>query len=43
MGTHNRGMMLVNNVGFMKKSHKVFIMTKVDIKKFKEMLMAALQ
>lgn len=42
-GTHTRGMMVVDTVGFLKKGHKVFIMKKVDIKKFEEMMMAALQ
>lgn len=42
-GTHTRGMMVVDTVGFLKKGHKVFIMKKVHIKKFEEMMMAALQ
>ncbi|KAL7385630.1 hypothetical protein ABVT39_025454 [Epinephelus coioides] len=42
-GTHTRGMMIVDTVGFLKKAHKVFIMKKVDMKKFERMMMAALQ
>ncbi|XP_049450511.1 inosine-uridine preferring nucleoside hydrolase isoform X1 [Epinephelus fuscoguttatus] len=42
-GTHTRGMMVVDTVGFLKKAHKAFIMKKVDLKKFEEMMMAALQ
>ncbi|XP_023141548.1 inosine-uridine preferring nucleoside hydrolase isoform X1 [Amphiprion ocellaris] len=42
-GTHTRGMMVVDTVGFMKKTHKAFIMKKVDLKKFEEMMMAALK
>lgn len=42
-GTHTRGMMVVDTVGFLKKGHEVFIMKKVDIKRFEEMMMAALR
>lgn len=42
-GSHTRGMMVVDTVGFLKKDHKVFIMKKVDLKKFEEMMMAALK
>ncbi|KAI3356367.1 hypothetical protein L3Q82_017600 [Scortum barcoo] len=42
-GTHTRGMMIVDTVGFLKKSRKVFIMKKVDMKKFEQMMMAALK
>lgn len=42
-GSHTRGMMVVDTVGFLKKGHKVFIMKKVDIKKFEEMMMDALK
>nr|XP_046259136.1 inosine-uridine preferring nucleoside hydrolase isoform X2 [Scatophagus argus] len=42
-GTHTRGMMIVDTVGFMKKAHKAFIMKKVDLEKFKQMMMAALK
>ncbi|XP_049904637.1 inosine-uridine preferring nucleoside hydrolase isoform X2 [Epinephelus moara] len=42
-GTHTRGMMIVDTVGFLKKARKVFIMKKVDMKKFEQMMMAALQ
>ncbi|XP_041662237.1 inosine-uridine preferring nucleoside hydrolase isoform X1 [Cheilinus undulatus] len=43
-GTHTRGMMIVDTVGFIKKTtKKAFIMKKVDMKKFEEMMMAALK
>ncbi|XP_060909321.1 inosine-uridine preferring nucleoside hydrolase [Labrus mixtus] len=43
-GTHTRGMMVVDTVGFMKKSpKKAFIIKKVDMKKFEHMMMAALK
>ncbi|XP_077435700.1 nucleoside hydrolase [Vanacampus margaritifer] len=42
-GTHTRGMMVVDTVGFLKKTHKALIMKKVDMEKFKEMMMAALK
>ncbi|XP_027879698.1 uncharacterized protein LOC114148535 isoform X2 [Xiphophorus couchianus] len=42
-GTHTRGMMIVDTVGLLKKTHKACIMKKVDMKKFKKMMMAALQ
>lgn len=42
-GTHTRGMMIVDTVGFLKKAHKASIMKKVDMEKFKQMMMAALQ
>ncbi|XP_068428771.1 inosine-uridine preferring nucleoside hydrolase isoform X2 [Clinocottus analis] len=42
-GTHTRGMMIMDTVGLLKKSHKAFIMKKVDMEKFKQMMMAALQ
>ncbi len=42
-GTHTRGMMIVDTVGFLKKTHKAFIMKKVDMEKFKQMMMAALK
>lgn len=43
MGTHTRGMMVVDTVGFLKKAHKAHIMKKVDLEKFKQMMMAALK
>ncbi|KAM4558285.1 inosine-uridine preferring nucleoside hydrolase-like isoform 1-T1 [Odontesthes bonariensis] len=42
-GTHTRGMMVVDTVGLLKKTHKAFIMKKVDMEKFKQMMMAALK
>lgn len=42
-GTHTRGMMIVDTVGFLKKTSKAFIMKKVDMEKFKQMMMAALK
>lgn len=41
-GTHTRGMMVVDTVGFLNKTHKAFIIKKVDMEKFKQMLMATL-
>lgn len=42
-GTHTRGMMVVDTVGFMNKAHKAFIMKKVDMEMFERMMMAALK
>lgn len=42
-GTHTRGMMIVDTIGFLKKTHKAFIMKKVDMEKFKQMMIAALK
>ncbi|XP_068561096.1 inosine-uridine preferring nucleoside hydrolase-like isoform X1 [Cebidichthys violaceus] len=42
-GTHTRGMMIMDTVGFLKKAHKAYIMKKVDMEKFKQMMMAALK
>ncbi|XP_077584663.1 inosine-uridine preferring nucleoside hydrolase isoform X2 [Stigmatopora nigra] len=42
-GTHTRGMMVVDTGGFLNKTHKAIIMKKVDLEKFKEMMMAALR
>ncbi|XP_024860375.1 inosine-uridine preferring nucleoside hydrolase isoform X2 [Kryptolebias marmoratus] len=42
-GTHTRGMMVVDTLGFLKKTHKAFIMKKVDLERFKQMMMAALK
>ncbi|XP_070832719.1 inosine-uridine preferring nucleoside hydrolase isoform X2 [Chaetodon trifascialis] len=42
-GTHTRGMMIVDTLGLLKKTHKAFIMKKVDMKKFEQMMMAALK
>ncbi|KAK5607883.1 hypothetical protein CRENBAI_009476 [Crenichthys baileyi] len=42
-GTYTRGMMIVDTLGLLKKTHKASIMKKVDLEKFKKMLMAALK
>ncbi|XP_051938239.1 inosine-uridine preferring nucleoside hydrolase [Hippocampus zosterae] len=42
-GMHTRGMMVVDTQGILKKTHKALIMKKVDLEKFKEMMMAALK
>ncbi|XP_061925774.1 inosine-uridine preferring nucleoside hydrolase isoform X1 [Entelurus aequoreus] len=42
-GTHTRGMMVVDTLGLLKKTHKAVIMKKVDMEKFEEMMMAALK
>ncbi|XP_061698386.1 inosine-uridine preferring nucleoside hydrolase [Syngnathoides biaculeatus] len=42
-GTHTRGMMVVDTLGLLKKTHAAVIMKKVDMDKFKEMMMAALK
>ncbi|XP_033984836.1 inosine-uridine preferring nucleoside hydrolase isoform X1 [Trematomus bernacchii] len=42
-GTHTRGMMIMDTVGFLKKERKAFIMKKVDMEKFKQMMIAALK
>ncbi|XP_061580146.1 inosine-uridine preferring nucleoside hydrolase isoform X2 [Cololabis saira] len=42
-GRHTRGMMVVDTVGLLEKSHAAVIMKKVDMEKFKQMMMAALQ
>lgn len=42
-GTHTRGMMVVDTVGFMNKSHKAVIMKKVNLDMFEQMMMAALK
>ncbi|XP_028289601.1 inosine-uridine preferring nucleoside hydrolase isoform X2 [Parambassis ranga] len=42
-GTHTRGMMIVDKVGLLEKARKVSIMQKVDMEKFRQMMMAALK
>lgn len=42
-GTHTRGMMILDTIDLLKKTHKAFIMKKVDLEKFKQMLMDALK
>lgn len=41
-GAYTRGMMVVDTVGFLNKTQKAFIIKKVDLEKFKQMMMAAL-
>ncbi|KAM3862032.1 inosine-uridine preferring nucleoside hydrolase [Diretmus argenteus] len=42
-GTHTRGMMILDTLDLLKKTHKAFIMKKVDMEKFKQMMMDALK
>lgn len=42
-GTHTRGMMVVDTLDLLQKSHKAFIVKKVDIEMFKQMMMDALK
>ena len=42
-GTYTRGMMAVDHMGLLKKKHKAVIMKKVDLERFKQMLMNALK
>lgn len=42
-GTHTRGMMVLDYMDLLKKEHKVTILKKVDLVKFKQMLMNALK
>lgn len=42
-GTYTRGMMIVDTLGLLKKTHKAFIMKKVDLEKFGNLMMAALK
>nr|XP_020464971.1 inosine-uridine preferring nucleoside hydrolase-like isoform X2 [Monopterus albus] len=42
-GRHTRGMMIVDTVGFLNKTPNAFIIKKVDLEKFKQMMMAALK
>lgn len=43
VGTHTRGMMVVDTLGLLDKTHKVFIIKKVDMEKFRKMMMVALK
>ncbi|XP_035995020.1 inosine-uridine preferring nucleoside hydrolase isoform X1 [Fundulus heteroclitus] len=43
VGTHTRGMMIVDTMGLLNKTHKAFIIKKGDMEKFKKMMMAALK
>lgn len=42
-GTYTRGMMAVDYMGLLKKKHKAVIMKKVDLERFKQMLMNSLK
>ncbi|XP_019959463.1 inosine-uridine preferring nucleoside hydrolase-like [Paralichthys olivaceus] len=42
-GTYTRGMMVLDYMELLKKTHKAFIMKTVDLEKFKQMLMDALK
>ena len=42
-GMHTRGMMIVDTVGLLKKTHKAIIMKKVNLEMFEQMMMAALK
>uniref|UniRef100_A0AAV2L825 Inosine/uridine-preferring nucleoside hydrolase domain-containing protein n=1 Tax=Knipowitschia caucasica TaxID=637954 RepID=A0AAV2L825_KNICA len=42
-GAHTRGMMVVDYMQLLKKKHKVFLMKKFDLEKFKVMLMESLK
>ncbi|XP_020794833.2 inosine-uridine preferring nucleoside hydrolase [Boleophthalmus pectinirostris] len=42
-GTHTRGMMVVDTVGLLNKTQKAFIMKKVNLEMFEQMMMAALK
>lgn len=42
-GTHTRGMMVLDTLDTLKKTHQATIMKKVDLEKFKKMLMDSLK
>ncbi|TNN52598.1 Inosine-uridine preferring nucleoside hydrolase [Liparis tanakae] len=42
-GTYTRGMMVLDYMGLLKKKHKAIIMKKVDLEKFKKMLVKSLE
>ncbi|KAK7153844.1 hypothetical protein R3I94_007259 [Phoxinus phoxinus] len=42
-GTYCRGMMVVDHLDLLKKTHKVYILKKVDLEKFKVLMMNALK
>lgn len=42
-GKYTRGMMVVDYMELLNKEHKVCIMKKVDLEKFKRMMMRSLQ
>lgn len=42
-GTHSRGMMVVDHLDILPRTHKAHIMKKVDMERFKELMMNALK
>ncbi|KAG7467490.1 hypothetical protein MATL_G00154140 [Megalops atlanticus] len=42
-GAYTRGMMVLDKLGLLKKEHKAFILKKVDMNRFKALMMKALQ
>ncbi|KAL0963492.1 hypothetical protein UPYG_G00307130 [Umbra pygmaea] len=42
-GTYTRGMMVLDKLGLLKKNHKAFVMKKVNMKRFEELMMDALK
>ena len=42
-GTYTRGMMVLDFLELLEKKHKAFILEKVDMEKFKALMMAALK
>lgn len=42
-GTHTRGMMILDTLGMLKKTHKAFVMRKVNMVRFEQMMMDALK
>ncbi|XP_021434468.2 inosine-uridine preferring nucleoside hydrolase isoform X1 [Oncorhynchus mykiss] len=42
-GTHTRGMMILDTLGMLKKTHKAFVMKKVNMVRFEQMMMDALK
>lgn len=42
-GKHTRGMMVIDHQGLLEKTHKINIMMKVDLEKFKGLMMSALK
>ena len=41
-GTYTRGMMVLDTLGVLKSQHKISVMRKVDLEKFKKMFMDSL-
>ncbi|CAL8266551.1 unnamed protein product [Lota lota] len=42
-GTHTRGMMVLDTTGMLKKTHKIRVMTKMDLERLMEMMMDSLK